>query len=196
VKVDRSSLQCSSEEFHSLLSWLDSDEQRAGEKYEAIRRRLVQLFALRQCLDPEDLADLTINRVAQRASEMKKSYHGEPSNYFYGVARVILREYSRQGSVRELRKQDLRVSATEKDENGEPGQAYECLGKCLRTLTPDKRELVLAYYKNSKPTKIAAHELAAQLGVTSEALRLRVSRVRTALQECVENCIKSKEQQA
>ena len=186
-------LEYSPEDFNALLRWLDSDIERAAEKYEAIRRRLTQYFVLRQCVDPEELTDETMRRVARRVPEIATSYHGEPSRYFYGVARLILREYFRQRPLHEVREQDQLVSAPEKDENR---RQYECLGKCLHTLTPDKRELVFTYYKNRKQTKISAHELAAEMEVTSAALRPRIFRLRRALQECVENCMKSQEREA
>src|SRR5689334_18556794 len=56
----------SQEAFDALLDWLDSDREQAGIKYEDIRGRLVMMFAARGCVDAEDLADETINRVTQR----------------------------------------------------------------------------------------------------------------------------------
>jgi DNA-directed RNA polymerase specialized sigma24 family protein len=176
-------LQYSAEKIGALLNWLDSDVQRAGEKYEAIRRRLTQFFALRQCVDPEELADETMERVARKASEIATSFHGEPSHYFYAVAREIVLEKQQQ----QLKGQLFLVSNVEKDD-----QLYECFGKCMLTLTPQDQELLRSYYNESKEAKMdARRQLANQLGVTTNALRLRLFRITMALRECVENCMKS-----
>src|SRR4051794_17203645 len=85
-----------SEGFDSLLEWLDPDRERAGAKYEEIRRRLVKIFMGRACSSAEDLADETINRVTLKLGEIKSDYRGEPERYFYAVARNVAREYLRR----------------------------------------------------------------------------------------------------
>jgi hypothetical protein len=35
--------------FDKLLNWLDSDRERAGQKYETIRLRLIKIFTCRRC---------------------------------------------------------------------------------------------------------------------------------------------------
>ncbi|HEY7785163.1 MAG TPA: hypothetical protein VIB00_10575, partial [Pyrinomonadaceae bacterium] len=52
------------ESFDALLHWLDPQRDRAGLRYEEIRRSLIKIFACRGCAEPEDLADETINRVS------------------------------------------------------------------------------------------------------------------------------------
>ena len=49
------------ESFDALLNWLDPRREEAGQKYEDIRLRLIKIFTCRGCLEPEDLADETIN---------------------------------------------------------------------------------------------------------------------------------------
>lgn len=188
--MDRSSLQYSAEDFYSLLSWLDSNQQRAAEKYEGIRRRLVQYFAWRHCSDPEELTDETMIRVARRVSEIRNTYQGEPAYYFYGVARNVLHDNFKQRSSNSSRDQELPISAPGSDENRE--HLYECFDKCMLALPAEKRELLTAYYEHSKQAKIdARRQLAAQLGVNSEALRVRLFRITSTLRECVESCMKS-----
>ena len=70
------------ESFDSLLAWLDADRERAGRRYEEIRRRLIKILACRGCHDPEDLADEAINRVAGKVGEVAKDYSGDPALYF------------------------------------------------------------------------------------------------------------------
>src|SRR5436309_10544001 len=77
--------------FDRLLACFDSDRDRAGEKYENLRCKLVKFFEWRACaVAAEDLTDETINRIARRVDE------GEIvrnlSNYAYGVARMVYLE--------------------------------------------------------------------------------------------------------
>jgi len=75
----------------------------------------------------------------------------------------------------------------------EPGAQeteYECLDRCMRQLTPNNRELVLQYYQQEKRDKIDhRRDLAEQLGIALNALRIRAHRIRASLQECVQNCL-------
>src|ERR1051326_5706272 len=53
--------------FDALLACLDSDRERAAEKYETLRLKLVKFFEWRACaVAAQDLADEVINRVARR----------------------------------------------------------------------------------------------------------------------------------
>src|SRR6202008_1561467 len=86
----------SQEAFDALLDWLDSDRELAGIKYEQIRSRLIKFFTGRGCIDPEELADETINRVTSKLSEIRKEFTGDPALYFYGVAKLVYMEYLRR----------------------------------------------------------------------------------------------------
>ncbi len=52
--------------FDQFLANLDSDQNRAGQKYEALRQRLVKFFEWRACSYAEELADETIDRVVRK----------------------------------------------------------------------------------------------------------------------------------
>ncbi|MDX7140894.1 hypothetical protein SJ263_23805, partial [Enterobacter hormaechei] len=72
------------------------------------------------------------------------------------------------------------------DETEQTEREFECLDRCLGELTPANRALMLEYYRNDRRAKIDHRkELAAALGLAQNALRIRVHRIRTALQECV-----------
>ncbi|MET0624249.1 MAG: sigma-70 family RNA polymerase sigma factor [Pyrinomonadaceae bacterium] len=170
--------------FDSLLSWLDPDRERAAEKYEQIRRRLIILFTCRGRLDAEDLADETINRVTVKADEVARSYVGDPSLYFYGVARNVYREALRQ------RPHPAPAPPPDPAETEQTEREYDCLMRCLGELPEPSRELVLGYYHDDRSAKIDHRkELAARLGVAQNALRIRVHRLRATLQECVNRCL-------
>ena len=58
----------SQEAFDALLKWLDSDREQAAMKYEEIRKRLLRSLP-DDCVEAEDLADETINRVVSKLDE-------------------------------------------------------------------------------------------------------------------------------
>jgi RNA polymerase sigma factor (sigma-70 family) len=72
----------------------------------------------------------------------------------------------------------------------------ECLYSCLEKLSPENRKLIVAYYAKEKQAKIDnRNELAQQLGISLETLRVKVHRTRGALRECIERCLERKAKQ-
>lgn len=63
----------------------------------------------------------------------------------------------------------------------------ECMKKCLETISPEERDLII---KNCTLNKNSRENLARTLGLTSNALRVRVFRVRKKLYLCHERCVK------
>lgn len=49
--------------FARLLTALDINHDRAAEKYELLRRKLIKMFERRQCANSEELADETLDRL-------------------------------------------------------------------------------------------------------------------------------------
>lgn len=170
------------ESFDALLAWLNPNRELAGRKYEAIRGRLIKIFACRGCFEPEDLADETINRVAKKLQEIVSTFRGEPALYFYGVANKVHMEY--------LRRKPVPVVPAPLQDTDELEHEYWCLDRCVDKLTPDNRALVLQYYQEVKQAKIDHRKhLAEQLGIALNALRIRAHRVRQSLQDCVKDCL-------
>ena len=168
--------------FGNLLRWLDPDIERAAEKYETIRRRLIKLFAVKGSDNPEELADETIYRVASRSAESIEPYVGDPAMYFYGVANKVwtagMRRQAHDSMV-------VAIVGTESVAD----QTYSCLEKCLEHLSESDRELILGYYKVEKESRTNRNKLAESLGVSSSALRIRVARIRRVLENCVRSCL-------
>jgi DNA-directed RNA polymerase specialized sigma24 family protein len=178
------------EAFDGLLGWLDREPEAAGIKYEQIRRRLIKLFTCRGCVEADDLADETINRVTAKVAEIVAKYSGDPALYFYGVAQKVHLEYLR-------RKQPIQVAdlgraghATTLRIDDDLQQEYECLERCMEQLPDANRRLVLEYYQEEKAAKIDHRKgLATELGIGLNALRIRAHRIRLQLQECVKSCL-------
>jgi len=171
----------SQEAFDALLDWLDSDRELAGIKYEQIRSRLIKIFTGRGCVDPEELADETINRVTSKLIEIQKEFTGDRARYFFGVANKVHLEYLR-------RKMPQPQSAPTDSVRAE--LEYHCLERCIARLSEEDRALLLKEYGAKGQTQAERRKaLADELGISINALRIRVYRIRTALKECIEKCI-------
>lgn len=180
----RRELAINQESFEALLAWLNPDREIAGQKYEVIRAGLVRIFVTKGFNDAEDLADQTINRVVIRLPDIKDEYVGEPANYFRGVARKIILETQRRKEIAtdEVPEVLSQINSTSDE--------YDCLLKCLKFLSKEKRELILDYHLYEGQDKIIQHKLQAQeIGVSESALRVQAHRIRESLEKCVLNCI-------
>ena len=181
--------------FESLLKSLDPDTGRAGERYELIRRKLVRFFEWHRGGPAEDRADEVIDRVVRRLERGETIRADDPTGYFFGVARNVLREHwdSQKRERRALSAVEAAARETAEEaipEGAEDERASECLQLCLGRLAPDRRRLVLRYYQGEKAAKIRARqELAEALGIPQPALRLRVFRIRENLERCVRACL-------
>src|ERR1044072_6294884 len=95
--------------FHDLLNWLDEGNNSEGQKYLAMRSRLVSYFNRKHCLEPEELADETLNRVARRLNEENAVDSDTPAaKYCYIVARFVFLEYLRGSEKTRVLSADIR----------------------------------------------------------------------------------------
>ena len=176
----------SQEAFDAFLTWLDPDRDRAGEKYEEIRRKLIRIFAHRGCSIAEELTDEAINRVSRKVPDIAGTYVGDPALYFYGVAQNIFLEH--------VKKKPDPKPVPPPDPPEEVERNYECLDHCMEGLDGVSRDLILKYYQQEKRAKIDHRkELADRLGITLNSLRMRVHRIKAILQQCVGECLKQSE---
>jgi DNA-directed RNA polymerase specialized sigma24 family protein len=182
--------------FEKLLGLLDPDSARAGAKYELLRRKLVRFFEWHGAVAAEDRSDEVFDRVGRRLEEGEVVRSADPASYFYGVARNVLYEH-----LAERRREggalpdslaapepvpDSRYARTRSDE------AHECLRRCLETVAPERRRLILGYYQGEKGLKIRRRQtLADELGIPLNALRLRALRIRESLERCVRACLET-----
>jgi DNA-directed RNA polymerase specialized sigma24 family protein len=154
-----------------------------------IRRNLVRLFEWRGCSTPDEYADETINRCAKRISEGEEIR--DIATYCVGVARMLLREMSRERAKEALpldKGPEPRAAPFEPENDAE--HRLECLRRCLGQLSPESRDLILRYYQGDKRDKINNRKgLTKLFGVPSATLRMRALRLRETLQLCSENCL-------
>lgn len=175
--------------FDALLVWLDPDRDLAAAKYEDIRAQLIRMFVYRGSLFAEELADETINRVAGKISELAGSYAGEPALYFCGVARNVYRESLKAAQAPPMPVRTADPPGVPED----PPAEYLCLEKCMESLPPESRKVILDYYEITAGEQIEGRKkLARALGIAPNALRIRAHRIRARLFACVSRCIEGK----
>jgi len=167
------------EALDALLAWLDSDREKAGEKYALIQLRLIRFFVSRCCLDAENQADKVINIVTNKVKELA-NYEGDKALYFYGVAKKVFLEY------RPPKIPDPPPDSTDNENDTE--EEFARLDECLEELSHDDRWLILSYHQDEKQAKIQNRKrLARQLDITMNALRIRITRTLKQLRRCMEN---------
>jgi len=176
--------------FERLLDHLHADRDAAGRIYEQLRRRLVRFFEGRRCAFPDEHADETLNRVARKLDAGEAIQ--DVTTYVIGIARMVVREAartaSREAAVQVASREAGHISPAADPAAGS-SRLLDCLDVCLEALAPPDRDLIVRYYQNDKRAKIHSRkDLAAQLGLEMNALRLRAFRIRAGLERCVERC--------
>ena len=180
-----------SNSFEEILTWFSSDRELAGEMYVQLRQDLVRIFGWRKCPDPEGLTDEVFDRVARKVHVVSPTYEGDPRLYFRAVANNLAKET--------FKKIGTHVALEDVDLPNQPGTSEEdeaidaCLQRCLRKLSGESRELILAYYAKDKQAKIHHRQkLAQRFGMSLKTLRVKVYRIRESLEKCIERCLERK----
>ncbi len=173
------------EAFDLLLDRLDADRVHAGEKYERLRRKLIQFFRWERTGFPEEDADEALNRLAKKLAR-GEAIEDLPS-YLYGIARMIALE-----AVQRRRRNQAALSEFIQLQVGDAGDEQDqllvpLLWDCLQKLPDESRNLILRYYQGERQSRIRNRQaLAEEQGIPLNALRNRALRLRERLQDCVE----------
>jgi DNA-directed RNA polymerase specialized sigma24 family protein len=184
--------------FDRLLAQLDPDRESAGRRYEEIRHKLAKFFQWRGCLTPEEYADRTIDIVARRIDEGAPINAGNPYLFFHGVALNVLREHWKEAQKAEMKPLDetpeMQIQNAQKQVEPEADKAenehrLECLEECVQKLPAQQLLLITQYHQGEGGAKIARrNELARQLNIPLNALRIRAYRIRGELENCITEC--------
>ncbi|HLW55124.1 MAG TPA: sigma-70 family RNA polymerase sigma factor [Candidatus Angelobacter sp.] len=177
--------------FRKFLTWLDQGVESGGERYLEMRRRLTFYFDRKNCTTPDELADETLSRVAQKLDEKGTITGLSPIHYCYVVAKFVFLEYLRRPEQSQASLEDLPGMP-----DGPGGgiqsanqEKLECLELCLNKLPAADRELILEYYQGELRAKIESRaRLAQSLGLSTNALSIRACRIRQRLELCVRRC--------
>jgi DNA-directed RNA polymerase specialized sigma24 family protein len=181
--------QLSDGALQQLLMRLDVDPERAGERYEALRRTLLKYFEWRGALEPDTCADETLDRVARKIEQGAEV--ADLRAFAYGVARLIVLERARSKDMHHVTLEETSKTLAAPEPVMETPLAA-CLDQCLQALPDASRAIILGYYADERRTKIdRRRQLARELGVTPEALRNRAQRLRDRLADCILRCERS-----
>jgi len=173
------------EEFEKLLAWLDPDQDKAGYQYTLIQSRLTKVFGARGCSDPDTLGQEVLNRVCVRIDTVVNNYP-DPLRCCLGFVDNVYLEYLREQKKIANAKQPPPPRPPEELEKED-----RCLEQCLNTLSAEERDIFKRYFRGEKRVRINNRkELAAELGITANALRIRAHHLRKEMTECLINCLK------
>lgn len=173
-----------------LLQRLHPDTAEAAHEYERVRRALVKFFDWRGVWPPEECADEALDRLAQKLEQVDVQ---DVRKYVHGIARLVALERRRGPAFSSI--EDVphvaRAAVPVPDEDG--GRLHDCFDRCLSALPDDSRSLILRYYEGERTAKISnRRRLATMFGLTENALRSRVQRLRDRLERCVQACSSSR----
>ena len=175
------------EALDSLLDYLGPDRSAAGERYEEIRGRLIRLFGWRGCDHADELADETINRVADKIASGVEIRSDDPFRYFCGVAHLVFKEILRRQKRERAALEEVRYLPPPPQPE-EEDERLRWLRGCMEGLDQEQRVLILDYHRGDGSQRIRRRQaIAEQLGIPINALRIRVHRIRVRLEECVES---------
>lgn len=182
----------------ALLDFLGPDRHEASEKYRSLHRRLCRLLEWRGARYPEELADEVMNRMARRLATGLEVRVADPYRYLSGIAYRVLHEEYRE-IERSRRLLGHAVEAVDRslptpEEQNRKELRMGCLESCLAALNEESRRLILDYYRTSGD-KLYNHrrQLAEELGISGQALRLKTHRIRLGLESCVSECMEGNE---
>ena len=175
------------EGFGRLLALLAPDLDSAARRYEQLRQRLVRLFEWRGFRHAEDLADQAIDRVVRKIQEGLDLQGTELMRYAGGVARHIAQETWRRRQREQVGSADAERPPFVPGRHTTTDLRLAQLEGCLASMGSGDRELILRYYSSDHAARIRnRRELAEELGLRANALRIRAFRIRQKLLDQVQ----------
>lgn len=164
----------------------------AAEKYEFVRQSLIHYFRRHGVSDPLSLADEVIGRVTKKVEEVAPTYVGNPVHYFLAVARKVLSESWRQPLSVELSEDLPALPVSEAAATKE--LLLQSLEQCWTHLSPQEQNVLLRYYLDPplQTVRESREELARELEMTVNALRVMTHRLRSKLRRCIKKLVEKK----
>ena len=152
-------------------------------EFQALHGKLCRFFEWNRCQSPEDLSQEAILRGLKRMAEGQENYAENPQSYFFGIARNIVREERKKPQMQSTGEEDC------PDRIDQLGalQWRILLRECLEQLDTRDRDLLVGYILDG------AEKAARACGITPNALRIRVSRIRRKIGESLRGPADSRE---
>jgi DNA-directed RNA polymerase specialized sigma24 family protein len=173
--------------FARLLERLHPDSEQAAHEYERLRRGLVKFFDWRGAWPADECADEVLDRLAQKLNDTAVQ---DVRKYAHGIARLVALEKRRGPAFSSIddAPQLTLVSAPAPVDDG-ANRLHDCFDRCLAELPEESRALILGYYEGERSVKISnRRKIASMLGLSENALRSRVQRLRDRLEQCMQAC--------
>jgi len=170
--------------FSRLLSFLCADDpDEAGRRYLRLHQKLEGYFRTRGVADTSAAADEALDRAGRRIAEGADVPNVD--SFCLGIARFIIMEgwrFNTRESTAFLQFLEQHEQAT-----AEQIDRFSLMKICFEDLPQYERRLLNSYCAALRGQARAKHrrELADDLGLTVSALRIRVTRLRQALEDCL-----------
>jgi DNA-directed RNA polymerase specialized sigma24 family protein len=172
--------------FASLLTFLcPEDRDEASKRYLRLHQKLTGYFRLKGMYDPVNDADDALDRAAEKI--VKGHQIPDIDKFCIGIARNIVHERLRHKKREESA--FLKFLDHSQDNSTETlvDRITNLMRPCFEQLPQEDRDLLTSYCQVPRGVDRAEHrrQLAARLKSTISALRIRVTRLRRGLENCV-----------
>lgn len=176
--------------FTILLKFLAPDDpEEAGRRYLRLHEKLEGYFRLRGVADPVGCADEVLDRAARRLAEGAEV--PDIDKFCLGIARFIIKEHWRidtreSAAFLEFLDRNAGVSQDDLDR-------FSLMQSCFDQLPQNDRELLKSYCAAPGGRARAEHrrKLAEDRHSNVSAVRIRVTRLRRGLDDCVREMSRS-----
>lgn len=186
-RVTHAQWELTPEAFAKLLAAFSPNQEEAGQLYLSFHLKLVRFFEWKCCRDAEHLVDVTFNRVARKLCEGQAIENVRA--FSRGVAEIVLKESWKQQDRLAPEQAIESISYESVDDDDMRERRLKCLDECLAKQPPENRALVLDYFGQEAKAKEIHDTMATRLGISLNALRIRVFRIREKLEKCLELCM-------
>jgi DNA-directed RNA polymerase specialized sigma24 family protein len=176
--------------FSTFLTFLCPDDpDEAGRRYLGLHKKLEGYFRTRGVADPSAAADETLDRAARRLAEGADVPN--INSFCLGIARFIIMEGWRVNT----RESAAFLQFLERNEQATTEQIdrFSLMKSCFEQLPAYDKNLLNSYCAalSGKERAKRRRELAEELNKTVSALRIRVTRLRQDLEECLKRLSQS-----
>lgn len=175
--------------FSRLLTFLcPEDPDEAGRRYLRLHQKLVGYFQFRGVADPVAAADEALDRAARRIAEGAEV--PDIDKFCIGIARFIIKEGWR---INNRESAAFLQFLEQHDQAPNEVDRFSLMKTCFEQLSQNDRQLLSSYCAAPSGRARARYrvELAEQLNFSVTAMRVRVTRVRRNLDDCVKELSRS-----
>lgn len=170
-----------------LLEIRCSNQDEAGVAYNELRNSLVRFFQIKGDSDPDEAADLTLDRAALKIP--KDTPIENLTGYCFGVARFIFLERVRRTKKLNDAAAEFYSKRNSSEIVQETDDEFTVLRKCFEKLTNAEKLFLRDYFADLPFSELdkSRRQTCLENDITPNNLRLRVFRLRQRLENCVKN---------